>query len=108
MIVFVNNFALKGPAAEFERVFTETSDFLRVQPGFLSHRLVRSAKDPQHYLNIALWESEAALRAASGLAEFADHAHRLREVASTDPQFYQPVMERHGETADHQLLPLAR
>ncbi len=94
MIVFMNSFALKAPAAEFERVFTESSDFLRVQPGFLSHRLVRSTKDRGHYLNIALWESEAALRAATGLPEFGDHARRLREVASTDPQFFEPVMER--------------
>jgi len=100
MIVFVNSFALKASAPDFERVFAESSDFLCVQPGFLSHRLVRSAKDPGHYLNIALWESEAALRAATGLPEFGDHARRLREVASTDPQFFQPVMERHRGDAE--------
>lgn len=94
MIVFVNSFGLKAPAEDFERVFAETAEVLRAQPGFLSHQLVRSAQEPTHYLNIAMWESADALRAATELPEFADHARRLRELASTDPRFFEPVQER--------------
>jgi heme-degrading monooxygenase HmoA len=94
MIVVVNSFQLKTRPEEFEQVFVETSEFLRARPGFVSYRLVRSAKDPAHYLNIALWDSEAELRAATGLPEFQDHARRLRELAATDPQLFLPVADR--------------
>jgi long-chain acyl-CoA synthetase/monooxygenase len=96
VIVFVNSFGLKGAAADFERVFADTAEFLCAQPGFRSHRLVRSAADPTHYLNIAIWDSEESLRAATGRPEFADHGRRLRELASTDPRFFEPVLERHA------------
>jgi monooxygenase len=96
VIVFVNSFMMKGSAEEFERAFTETAEFLCAQDGFVSHRLVRSQRDPNHYLNVALWESEAALRAATGLPEFAKHGKRLRELAFSDPQFFDCVVERHA------------
>ncbi|MFC4910154.1 antibiotic biosynthesis monooxygenase family protein [Actinomadura gamaensis] len=94
MIVFVNTFVVAGTAEEFERVFTETSDFLCGQPGFLSHRLVRSTSEPSRYVNVATWKDEAALRAATRQPGFADHARRLRALATSDPHFYEPVMER--------------
>lgn len=94
MIVFVNTFTVAAPAEEFVRVFTETSDFLCDQPGFISHRLVRSTTDPARYVNIALWTGETALRAATSLPGFAEHARRLRTLATSDPQFHELVMER--------------
>lgn len=96
MVVFVNTFQLTGTAEDFERVFTETAAFLCAQPGFLSHRLVRSRNEPGRYLNIALWESEEALRNATSLPEFRDHGRKLREVADSDPQFFDTVVERTG------------
>jgi len=94
MIVLVNSFQLKGAAEEFERVFVETSEFIRRQPGFISYRLVRSVKDPDHYLNFALWDSEAELRAATGLPDFQDHVRLLRDLAATDPRIFEPVADR--------------
>ena len=96
MIVFVNSFQLKAPAAEFEKIFAESAAFLYGQRGLLSHRLVRSKKDPNRYQNIAMWDSEEDLRAATGLPGFQDHGRRLREVATTDPQVFETVLEHHA------------
>ena len=93
MIVLVNNFTLKGDPETFEKLFAETAKALHGKPGFISHRLVRSNQDPNRYANIAVWESEEALRAATSSEEFRAVAVQLREVATADPQVFTPVME---------------
>ena len=94
MIIFVNTFTVYGPADEFERVFDETGAFFSACPGFRSYRLVRSAADSCRYVNIAEWDDQAALRAATQLPEFQVHASKLRSLATSEPQFFETVAER--------------
>ena len=96
MLVFVNRFSVHGAPADFERAFEESSEFMRRQPGFLWHRLVRSAEASGQYLNIAEWEDESSFRQAVEHPEFAVHVSELRELATTDPHLYLPVVERHA------------
>lgn len=93
MMVFINRFEVHGSAAEFERLFRETSEFFRRQPGFLSFRLVRSLDDESSYVNIAEWESADHLRRATALPEFAAHSAELRSIAVPTPGRYEPVYE---------------
>lgn len=94
MIVFVNRFTVHGSADEFERAFADTAEFFAECPGFLSYRLVRSTGDPRTYVNIAEWDDPSALRAATERPPFQAHAQRLRALATSEPQFFQPVHER--------------
>ncbi|MFE7447481.1 antibiotic biosynthesis monooxygenase family protein [Streptomyces chartreusis] len=93
MLVFINRFTVSGDPLEFERAFAETAAHLARQPGFIRYRLVRSTQDPNSYANVAEWETAAALREALRGPEFDDHARRLRELAQSEPQFYDVVTE---------------
>lgn len=94
MMVFVNLFSVHGDAEQFERAFLAGSDFMRARPGFLRHRLVRSARQPRTYLNIAEWEDEESFRRATEHPDFEAHVAELRELAETVPHLCRPVLER--------------
>ncbi|MEU8891660.1 antibiotic biosynthesis monooxygenase family protein [Streptomyces sp. NPDC048442] len=94
MITFINRFTVTGPAAEFERVFDETSEFFAAQPGFLGHRLVRHTSDPAAYVNIADWQDDASFQQALRQPEFAPHRAALRELSTGEPNLYAAVSER--------------
>ncbi|MER5940436.1 antibiotic biosynthesis monooxygenase family protein [Streptomyces sp. NPDC001928] len=93
MLVFINRFTVTGDPLEFERAFAETADHLARQPGFIRYRLVRSTDDPRSYANVAEWETAQALRDALRGPEFDEHARRLRELARSEPRFYDVVSE---------------
>jgi heme-degrading monooxygenase HmoA len=93
MMVFINRFEVHGSPADFERLFRDTSDFFRRQPGFLSFRLVRSIQHRNSYVNIAEWESADHLRQATSLPEFIEHSAALRAIATTSPDMHEPVYE---------------
>jgi heme-degrading monooxygenase HmoA len=99
VIVFVNRFAPKGTAEQFEEAFTGTSDFMRDQRGLRGHRLVRSLREPSLYYNVAEWSSEDDFAAAVRDARFTPHAAGLRAVASSDPHPCAVVFEteRHDD-----------
>lgn len=69
MVTFVIKFTVHGDTAEFERVFFSHAAFMRQQPGFIDHHVVRSQRRPQVYLNVARWTDADAHQAAMRHAE---------------------------------------
>lgn len=72
-VVLINVFEV--PAGEddvFVRGWERARDFLKTQAGYLSSRLHRSISPAAdfRFVNIALWESEAAFQIATGKPEF--------------------------------------
>jgi long-chain acyl-CoA synthetase len=96
MLVLVNKFVLTASPEEFEKVFTETAEFMLRQPGFLSYRLVRSDTDPAVYINIAEWTDRESLLSLKDRPEMIRHRAEIKTVAVPDPHFCSPVAEAEG------------
>jgi heme-degrading monooxygenase HmoA len=72
-VTLMNSFVVpEGRDEEFVRLWIETSEYFRAQPGFLSLRLHRAVTPgtPYRYVNVARWASDAEYRAPHGTAEF--------------------------------------
>jgi heme-degrading monooxygenase HmoA len=72
-VVLINAFEVPTDADEaFVTGWERSREFLRAQPGYLSTRLHRSLVPDAdfRFVNVALWESAAAFRAATGQPEF--------------------------------------
>ncbi len=93
MITFVTRFTVKGDPAEFERVFKDHSEFMRQQPGFVHFEFLRSARDPNVYVNIGRWESAEAQRRVVQSEEFQAHASAMRALVDVDADVYTTVAD---------------
>jgi heme-degrading monooxygenase HmoA len=72
-VTLINSFQVApGRDAAFRGLWGETSRYFIARPGFVSLRLHRAVNDdaPYRWVNVAVWESEAAFRAAHGTDEF--------------------------------------
>jgi heme-degrading monooxygenase HmoA len=96
-VVLMNRFVVpEGRDDAFVALWTETSEYFRAQPGFVSLKLHRAASvDAEHrYVNVAVWESAAHYAAPHQTDEF----RRLvgqeawREFPSS-PTLYEVVLE---------------
>jgi heme-degrading monooxygenase HmoA len=96
-VVLMNSFVVpEGRDERFLELWTETSEYFRVQPGFVSLKLHRAVStDAQYrYVNVATWESAAHYAAPHQTDEF----RRLvtqegwREFPSS-PTLYEVVLE---------------
>jgi heme-degrading monooxygenase HmoA len=94
VLVFVNQFTVHGNAKDFERAFQDSSEFMRQQPGFLRHRLVRFLQLSERYINIAEWQDAASFQQATEHPDFQSHVRELRELASSQSYLCVPVLER--------------
>lgn len=95
MVTLINKFTVKADvdATRFEKVWLETSDFMRAQPGFLSYRFSKSATDPNVYVNVAEWEDSDAHRQVVTSDSFREHVTKLAELATAQPEIFVPVFE---------------
>ncbi len=70
-VVLVNLFTLdKAEEAAMLEAWTDDAQFLQRQSGFISTQLHRAIGEGCAYLNYAIWESNAAFRAAFEHPEF--------------------------------------
>ena len=93
MVILINTFTLSASPEKFEEAFEESAAFMRRQPGFIRHTLVKSLRDPSSYVNIAQWhEVDDHVRAVTS-PEFKSHVDALAKVATPDPNLYTPVLE---------------
>jgi heme-degrading monooxygenase HmoA len=72
-VTLMNSFVVpEGRDEAFVRLWLESSEYFRAQPGFLSLRLHRAVTPgtPYRYVNVARWASDAAYRAPHGTEEF--------------------------------------
>lgn len=93
MVILVNKFTVTTDPAEFERIWTASSDFMGQQPGFISFRLVRSLQDPQVYINIAEWADAESHRRVLRSDDFQTHITELASVAKVEPYLCDVVLE---------------
>lgn len=72
-VTLLNSFIVpEGRDEAFVELWTETSNYFRRQPGFLSLRLHRAVTPdtPYRYVNVARWASDAEYRAPHQTDEF--------------------------------------
>jgi heme-degrading monooxygenase HmoA len=72
-VTLINSFQVAPERDEaFRALWGETSRYFIARPGFVSLRLHRAVAEdaPYRWVNVAVWESEAAFRAAHGTEEF--------------------------------------
>jgi heme-degrading monooxygenase HmoA len=72
-VTLINSFQVAPDRdATFRALWGETSRYFIARPGFVSLRLHRAVNDdaPYRWVNVAVWESESAFRAAHGTDEF--------------------------------------
>jgi len=88
VVTLINRFTLSGTPEAFEEAFERTARFVRGQPGFLRHTLSRHLEQDTSYVNVAVWESVEALRAAVAHPAFRAHSGALRALATSEAQVY--------------------
>ena len=98
MVILINRFTLTASPEEFEEAFEESAVFMRAQPGFIRHTLVKSLRDPKTYVNIAQWQEAADHIRVVHSPEFKEHVTNLAKVGRADPDLYSVVQDvPHGE-----------
>jgi heme-degrading monooxygenase HmoA len=91
-VVLVNLFTLdKADEAAMLKAWTDDAQFMRRQPGFISTQLHRAIGDGCTYLNYAIWESNAAFRAAFTNPEFQSKLSQYPWSAIASPHLFQKV-----------------
>lgn len=91
-VVLVNIFKLdKADEQDFLKVWQSDADFMKQQPGFISTQLHRAIGESLVYLNYAVWESNAAFRAAFTHPEFSKKLSVYPSSAHCTPHLFQKV-----------------
>lgn len=94
MVTLINRFTVKeGGNEEFEKILDGLTGYMSAQPGFLGHRLLRSVRNRQVYVETAEWSDAESHRNAMGGEEFRSHIQRLGSVATPDPDIFETVAE---------------
>src|SRR5712692_3191987 len=87
-VVLINDFEVpRGAEESFLACWQRSHDFLLIQPGYRSIQLHKSVElgADFRYINVAVWDSEDAFRAAASRPEFRD--------ISTEYPFHSSVYE---------------
>jgi len=91
-VVLVNVFTLdKADEAQFLQAWQEDAAFMKRQPGFISTQLHRAIGDSSTYLNYAVWESNAAFRAAFTHPDFVASLSAYPASAVASPHLFQKI-----------------
>ena len=91
-VVLINLFTLdKADEAAMLKAWTDDAQFMQRQPGFISTQLHRAIGNGCAYLNYAIWESNAAFRAAFTNPEFQSKLSHYPSSAVASPHLFQKV-----------------
>ena len=91
-VVLINTFTV--PPEDADRllaVWAEDAAFMKRQPGCISTQLHRGIAGSSTFVNVAVWESAAALGAAFSSPEFQAHVAHDPDSAVTQPHLFQKV-----------------
>lgn len=89
-VVLINLFTLdKADEAAMLKAWTDDAQFMQRQPGYISTQLHRAIGDGCTYLNYAIWESNAAFRAAFTHPEFQSKLSHYPSSAVASPHLFQ-------------------
>ncbi len=90
-VVLINTFTVAPEEADrLLAVWAEDAAFMKRQPGFISTQLHRGIAGSTAFVNVAVWESAAALRAAFFSPEFRAHVARYPD-GTTSPHLFEKV-----------------
>ncbi|MEV5374529.1 AMP-binding protein [Streptomyces nondiastaticus] len=84
-IVAITKFTVKAEAADFEKAFKEHAEFMRGRPGFQRAQMVRSARNPEVYVNVGYWQDSASYLAVLQSDEFKGHLGLFAQLADVEP-----------------------
>ena len=91
-VVLVNIFTLdKADEPGFLKIWQDDAAFMKRQPGFISTQLHRALGESPTYLNYAVWESNAAFRAAFSNPDFQAKLAAYPSSAVASPHLFQKV-----------------
>lgn len=91
-VILINPFTLdKADEQTFLKVWQDDAAFMKRQPGFISTQLHRAVGESATYLNYAVWESNAAFRAAFTNPEFRAKLSTYPSSAVASPHLFQKV-----------------
>ena len=91
-VVLTNTFNVAPEDADrLLAVWAEDAAFMKRQPGFISTQLHRGIAGSTTFVNVAVWESAEALRAAFSSPEFQAHAAHYPDSAVTKPHLFEKV-----------------
>ena len=91
-VVLINTFTV--PPEDADRllaVWAEDAAFMKRQPVFISTQLHRGIAGSSTFVNVALWESAAALGVAFSSPEFQAHVAHYPDSAVTHPHLFQKI-----------------
>lgn len=91
-VVLVNLFTIdKADESDFLKVWQDDAALMKRLPGFISTQLHRAIGENPTYLNYAVWESNAAFRAAFTHPEFLAKLSTYPASAVASPHLFQKV-----------------
>ncbi|MGH2617688.1 MAG: antibiotic biosynthesis monooxygenase family protein [Thermomicrobiales bacterium] len=91
-IVLINTFTAAPEDAEtLLAVWAEDAAFMKRQPGFIPAQMHRGIAGSTTFVNIAVWDSPQALRAAFFTPEFQAQMARYPDSTVTRPHLFQKV-----------------
>ena len=92
MATLINELKVIGSTEDFERSTAEITDYMRRQPGYISHRMLRSLRRPGVFVEIAEWDKpEDHLRAVQSEG-FRTRVQQLAGVIEKPtPDMYEPA-----------------
>ena len=91
-VVLINTFNVAPEDADrLLTVWAEDAAFMKRQPGFILTQLHRGIAGSATFVNVAVWESAQALRAAFFSPEFQAHVGRYPEGTVTRPHLFEKV-----------------
>src|ERR687895_339872 len=90
--VVINKFNVAPEDADrLVEVWADDAAFMKVQPGFISTQLHRGTAGSSTFVNVAVWESAAALGEAFRSPEFQARVAHYPDSAVTQPHLFQKV-----------------
>ena len=91
-VVLINTFTVAPEDAErLLAVWAEDAAYMKRQPGFISTQMHRGTAGSATFVNVAVWESAAALRAAFFSAEFQTHVANYPDSTVAQPHLFEKL-----------------
>lgn len=92
MVTLINQLVVTGDVEEFLAVAERLSAFMSRQPGYRSHSLLRSLREPLTYVELAEWDRPEQHGAAVRSDEFQALIQELAKVvAKPSPGLFETV-----------------
>ncbi|ALC18508.1 antibiotic biosynthesis monooxygenase family protein [Streptomyces pristinaespiralis] len=89
MVTFVNKLTVHGDHDAFLAVRARLTAYMSAQPGYVSHQNLRALGAGNVHLEIAVWDSAEAHRAAVGSDGFRAIVADLKPLVTAEPAMYE-------------------